>query len=128
MDLISRRNERAQNDYLKEMGRLNFERRRELLFLFINLMRQLDILRYMWILYIECIAFIQAYDYLNLSVQCEQKFGSPVRQNLKQVNVWETLTESSIFYMGVYVSHKVRGWGGGRGWGKLGQSICPIVW
>lgn len=47
MDLISRRNERAQNDYLKEMGRLNFERRRELLFLFINLMRQLDILRYM---------------------------------------------------------------------------------
>lgn len=26
-------------------------------------------------------------DYLNLSDQCEQKFGSPVRQNLKQVNI-----------------------------------------
>ena len=80
------------------MGRLNFERRRELLFLFINLMRQLDILRYMWILYIECIAFIQAYDYLNLSVQCEQKFGSPVRQNLKQVNInqpWKNLLRFS---------------------------------
>jgi len=61
-------------------------------------MRQLDILRYMWILYIEYIAFIQAYDYLNLSVQCEQKFGSPVRQNLKQVNInqlWKNLLRFS---------------------------------
>ena len=29
--------------------------------------------------------------------------------------------------MGVYISHKVKGWGGGRGRGELGKGICPIV-